>query len=721
MAVWTKKIKEDRTMRNNTNTFKHLLAALLTIAAFAAGHTTAWAQAPASIGSISYNSTLEAYEINSADNLRDLYVYVDAQGEYTTGGSETEPHNCAGMTFKMTADITIPHTTAWNDDSSTEDNYTSIGHVYQEKGADVQVPFSGTFDGDGHTISGIRIYKGGTGVYNSYKGIIGVVMNGTVRNVTIADARITGHDDIGGIVGLNLNGVVSNCHATATVAFRAIQNSAGSTGGIVGSNTYDNSLSLHSTVTGCTSAAVFFIANSVNASTCGGFGGIVGVNDNGCTVSDCTAAGVILPNLNAGHGGAGAIVGRNKNGGILTNNKYHSCLIGDTYAFNIGTGANYTSSADYNEGDVSGASLVTQKLFLYDDHNNTNLTEAYKKLYSQSDASTAHGGTRPDFKTVTLTLKGRTFYKDGTWNTLSLPFDVSTLTGTPLSGATIMELDKDKTAYNSETGVLTVAFKSATSISKKTPYIVKWTNGSDVTDPTFSNIGVGGFVSNTLTITQSPVKFSSTYAPVASTDGELFDAHNADNRGYHSYMTITAPTVPYGYTFDGWYTDDTFTTPVTNIPFGSEGTFILYTQISPNVMINLTATSATVFGESKYVTTFYHGTLDYQLPEDAKAHTASLDGAKVVFHQVGVDGNVIPHGTAVIVVADAASITLTKLASTEVTAYDGNILRGSDTALAKPAGTVYVLGIAGEPAALGFFSFKGSTIPAGKAYYLVTE
>ncbi|MBR6001515.1 MAG: hypothetical protein IK045_01495 [Bacteroidales bacterium] len=135
--------------------------------------------------------------------------------------------------------------------------------------------------------------------------------------------------------------------------------------------------------------------------------------------------------------------------------------------------------------------------------------------------------------------------------------------------------------------------------------------------------------------------------------------------------------------------------------------------------ITITATEATVLGESKYVTTYYNSGRHYRLPEGAKAYTASLDGAKVLFHQVGVDGNVIPRGTAVIVVGDAASITLTKLASTEVTAYAGNILQGSDTSIAKPSGTVYVLGVAGEPAALGFFSFSGSTIPAGKAYYVV--
>ncbi len=143
-----------------------------------------------------------------------------------------------------------------------------------------------------------------------------------------------------------------------------------------------------------------------------------------------------------------------------------------------------------------------------------------------------------------------------------------------------------------------------------------------------------------------------------------------------------------------------------------------------NASLALSVTSATIFGESKYVTTFYHGTLDYELPVGTKAYTASLDGARVVFRQVGDDGSVIPHGTAVIVVADAASITLTKLASTDVTAHAGNILQGSDTAVTVTAGKVddkvpYVLNISSE--VLGFYKFNGSTIPAGKAYYLKSE
>ena len=151
---------------------------------------------------------------------------------------------------------------------------------------------------------------------------------------------------------------------------------------------------------------------------------------------------------------------------------------------------------------------------------------------------------------------------------------------------------------------------------------------------------------------------------------------------------------------------------------------------SPDFNYSLTPTPVTIMGESKYVTTFYHGTLDYQLPDGALAYTAEKDGSGVVvFYRIGTDSNVIPHDTAVIIVADASAlsegkIALTKLPSTDVTAKTGNILKGSDTDVTLTEGKVegktpYVLGVAGDPAAPGFFPFTGSAIPAGKAYYVV--
>ena len=143
--------------------------------------------------------------------------------------------------------------------------------------------------------------------------------------------------------------------------------------------------------------------------------------------------------------------------------------------------------------------------------------------------------------------------------------------------------------------------------------------------------------------------------------------------------------------------------------------------------ITLTATAATVLGESKFVTTFFNSLLHYQLPEGVLAYTAGLDGTQVVFYRIGENSNVIPAGTAVVIVANAASITLTKTTDPGISiASAKNILTGADLATEVTAGKVdgktpYVLGIAGEPAALGFYKFTGDHIPGGKAYYLATE
>ena len=121
-------------------------------------------------------------------------------------------------------------------------------------------------------------------------------------------------------------------------------------------------------------------------------------------------------------------------------------------------------------------------------------------------------------------------------------------------------------------------------------------------------------------------------------------------------------------------------------------------------------------GEDKYVTTFFDGTKSYRLAPGALAYTAGRNGTDIIFYRIGEDSNVIPQGTAVIIVADSSYIELIELESTSVTAREGNILAGSDTDIDTPAGTVYVLGVTGETP--GFYVFSGATIPAGKAYYV---
>ena len=172
--------------------------------------------------------------------------------------------------------------------------------------------------------------------------------------------------------------------------------------------------------------------------------------------------------------------------------------------------------------------------------------------------------------------------------------------------------------------------------------------------------------------------------------------------------------------FQGWYTDEELTVPAVPGTALTRNT-ALYAKWTGDESLPVTVTSATVMGESKYVTTFYQGTLDYRLPAGALAYTAGKVDGKVVFYRIGTDSNVIPKKTAVIIVADESAVkdgkvTMTKLPSTDVT-VGSNLLCGFDVDTAKPSGIVYVLGKDDE-GVLGFYPFTGNTIPAGKAYYV---
>ena len=78
--------------------------------------------------------------------------------------------------------------------------------------------------------------------------------------------------------------------------------------------------------------------------------------------------------------------------------------------------------------------------------------------------------------TVNVTLSGRTLYKDGAWNTLCLPFDVSTTTG-PLSGDGVEVQILNTESSNLSGTVLTLNFDKETTgtIAAGTPFIIKWT------------------------------------------------------------------------------------------------------------------------------------------------------------------------------------------------------------------------------------------------------
>ncbi|MBQ1584765.1 MAG: BspA family leucine-rich repeat surface protein, partial [Muribaculaceae bacterium] len=89
----------------------------------------------------------------------------------------------------------------------TDENFTTIGGYFN--GGDKN--FSGTFDGQGHTISGIRLYKTGNSNPSKNQGLFGRISGATIKNVILTDARITGYRYVGGIVGNKASGTVQNC------------------------------------------------------------------------------------------------------------------------------------------------------------------------------------------------------------------------------------------------------------------------------------------------------------------------------------------------------------------------------------------------------------------------------------------------------------------------------------------------------------------------------
>ena len=116
----------------------------------------------------------------------------------------------------------------------------------------------------------------------------------------------------------------------------------------------------------------------------------------------------------------------------------------------------------------------------------------------------------------TVTLTGRTLYKDGAWNTLCLPFSVGSLDGTPLEGARVKTLVSATFAD----GTLTLNFTAdLTAIEAGKPYIVKWaTTGDDIVSPVFTG-GLEITNSGSIAVTGDAADFVGNYSPY-STGGE---------------------------------------------------------------------------------------------------------------------------------------------------------------------------------------------------------
>lgn len=157
------------------------------------------------LSSVSEDTRLSdgTYKICTTEDLIQLAAMAN---DYKTG-------NC---TFVLANDI----------DLSTVDNWTPIGDGYA---------FGGTFDGNGYTISNLKI-----NTTNNPTGLFGWT-TGTIKNLGVENVNITGASDVGGLIG-KAAGTVSNCYTTGSVIMASYTTDSGGTavvsdaGGLVGTN-----------------------------------------------------------------------------------------------------------------------------------------------------------------------------------------------------------------------------------------------------------------------------------------------------------------------------------------------------------------------------------------------------------------------------------------------------------------------------------------------------
>lgn len=219
--------------------------------------------------------------------------------------------------------------------------------------------FSGIFNGDGHSIHGINIYKKGTDFdIDSYQGLFGYIFGGTIRNLGVY-GDITGHTEVGGIVGYNYCGTIENCYFSGKVT------GFSSVGGIVGQNRSDNSL-------------LAIISNCYNTATVTGLydnvGGIAGLNisnsfSENSIIFECNNSGLICGKDNIGgiagnNYGTNSIISECFNEGNLLSNGTLKMFIGDIAGKNNGivTGCSYTYSCNVRYPKLSSSiSIIKNK------------------------------------------------------------------------------------------------------------------------------------------------------------------------------------------------------------------------------------------------------------------------------------------------------------------------------------------------------------------------
>ena len=211
-----------------------------------------------------YDSNTKTYTVYNADGLMNIAELVN--------GGKTD------INITLTADIDL-----------TGKNWTPIGTDYDNS-------YKGTFDGGGHTITGLTFTTN-----DEYVGLFGWLNRaGTVKNVVMEGVQITSHQiyggSIGGVVGYSW-GTIENCSVSGSVSGTVY------VGGVVG-------VQIGGSITGCSSSAT--VKGTVDV------GGVAGQTNSSATLTACYATGNVTIEINpAKNIAGGSLVGMNAGSSLL--------------------------------------------------------------------------------------------------------------------------------------------------------------------------------------------------------------------------------------------------------------------------------------------------------------------------------------------------------------------------------------------------------------------
>ena len=249
----------------------------------------------------------------SLASAKDLGYTIESDGSYTVTSADGLM-NVAKLVNGGKTDINI----------TLDKNIDLTGKDWTPIGTDYDNSYKGTFDGGGHTITGLTFTTN-----DEYAGLFGWLNRaGTVKNVVMEGVQITSHQiyggSIGGVVGSGW-GTIENCSVSGSVSGTVY------VGGVVG-------VQIGGSITGCSSSAT--VKGMVDV------GGVAGQTNSSATLTACYATGNVIieidPVKNISGGG---LVGMNGGNGLFacyatgnvtstgssTGNVHIFGLLGDNY------------------------------------------------------------------------------------------------------------------------------------------------------------------------------------------------------------------------------------------------------------------------------------------------------------------------------------------------------------------------------------------------------